>query len=421
MTADVNRILVRPDGPDSQAIQLTENGAIGHFRGHTLHSVFQPIYSFAHDAPVGYEALLRATSAEGKAIAPSELFSGIKDRDDLMQLEQISGTLHFLNFLREDPGDAWLFLNISTRLIRKGYACLRQLLEVLNSCNILPSRVVIEFIEDAVTDVEALKRAAGYLRQSGCLIAIDDFGAGDSNFNRIWDLQPDIVKLDKSILDRAREKPMFRRSCASLVELLHENGALVLMECIEDKPSATLACEVNVDFHQGYFFGKPQRKLQGRHRTANPYFNRHSDICYHISNGNRRTDLIDQLSVLFSHSAAATHPGASLARTCEALLNHPHVVRCYLLDDKGYQIGDTVHGQHAMQNIDSRFRILGNSQVANWSRRSYFRRAMSKPQAIQTTRPYFSLTGAHLCITLSVTIEVEKQTFVLCCDIKWTD
>ena len=45
----------------------------------------------------------------------------------------------------------------------------------------------------------------------GCLIAIDDFGAGHSNFERIWDLEPDSVKLDRSLVSRAANSSKAKR------------------------------------------------------------------------------------------------------------------------------------------------------------------------------------------------------------------
>ena len=57
------------------------------------------------------------------------------------------------------------------------------------------------------------------VRATGCLLALDDFGAGHSNFDRVWNIQPDIVKLDMGLVrhvdqSRARQAIAAGASCA---------------------------------------------------------------------------------------------------------------------------------------------------------------------------------------------------------------
>ncbi|RAG59900.1 EAL domain-containing protein, partial [Burkholderia multivorans] len=60
------------------------------------------------------------------------------------------------------------------------------------------------------------------------LIAIDDFGTGFSNFDRVWRARPDIVKLDRSLVERSTWSPEDRRIMHHLVSMLHQAGAMVL-------------------------------------------------------------------------------------------------------------------------------------------------------------------------------------------------
>ena len=106
-----------PEVDIMQQVEITDSAVIGHFQDYRIHSVFQPIYSFAHAAPIGYEALLRAVDNSGQQVSPLELFSRITEQHELLELEQLSRTLHILNFIREDTQDAWLFLNINPRLM----------------------------------------------------------------------------------------------------------------------------------------------------------------------------------------------------------------------------------------------------------------------------------------------------------------
>jgi EAL domain-containing protein (putative c-di-GMP-specific phosphodiesterase class I) len=92
---------------------------------------------------------------------------------------------------------------------------------------------VIEILEQSVKDALQLGEAVQFFRNQGYLIALDDFGAGHSNFDRVWNLQPDIVKLDRSMIMRAGHNMRIRRMMPVMVSLLHEVGSLVLMEGVE--------------------------------------------------------------------------------------------------------------------------------------------------------------------------------------------
>lgn len=400
-----------------QQIKIIDSEVVGYFQEYQLRSVFQPIYSFAHQSPIGYEALLRATDNKGQSVTPLELFSRTTGQHELLELEQLSRTLHILNFIRENTQDAWLFLNINPRLMNNCKKCLQQLLELLNDYNISPTRIVIEFVEESISDMNDLTKAASYLRQNGCLIAIDDFGAGHSNFNRVWDLRPNIVKLDKSIISRAREDLWFRRVIINLVELLHESESLVLLEGIENAIDANLAHELNADLHQGYFFGRP-KALPFSTNNANHYLNILNKTFHNKSDELKGNVIPEQLQFLFRQAAMGIQPAINLEQACEGLLNYPYVILCYLLDEEGYQVGHSFFGQYSPHTLDTRYRSLGKTKGANWSRRIYFKRAIAEPMSVQYTRPYLSLINAQLCTTLSIAIEVQGKTFVLCCDIK---
>lgn len=69
---------------------------------------------------------------------------------------------------------------------------------LLQRYQIPAARVVVETIEGAIADEGQLSESVQFYKNLGCLVAIDDFGAGHSNIERIWRLVPDIVKLDRS-------------------------------------------------------------------------------------------------------------------------------------------------------------------------------------------------------------------------------
>lgn len=192
-----------PHGDYVAASVANDENTMAYFRGLQLSSAFQPIISLSHRRVVGYEALLRASNAVGAAVAPVDVFALPKDARESIDLDRRCRALHLRYFRDAAIPDAWLFLNVSAQVVLEGRrygAFFNQLLQTLQ----FPARrVVVEILEGAVHDEAQLAVAAEYYRAIGCLVALDDFGAGHSNFERIWRLKPDIVKLDLSLIHAA--------------------------------------------------------------------------------------------------------------------------------------------------------------------------------------------------------------------------
>jgi len=107
---------------------------------------------------------------------------------------------------------------------------------------------------DAVRGRDHLGAAVEHYRKLGCLIVIDDFGAGFSNFDRIWRLRPDIVKIDREMTRRVTIEPLARRMFTGIISVLREAGALVCVEGIETEAEALCAIDANADLMQGDYF-----------------------------------------------------------------------------------------------------------------------------------------------------------------------
>lgn len=122
---------------------------------------------------------------------------------------------------------------------------------------IAPDRIVLELVETASEHPEALLNFIHRARARGFQVAIDDFGVGDSNFERLWRIQPLIVKLDRSLLLNAESHRRARLLLESLVKMIRESGSLVLLEGIETPAQAQLALATDADLLQGFLFGQP--------------------------------------------------------------------------------------------------------------------------------------------------------------------
>lgn len=388
------------------------------FRGLKLSSAFQPILSLANHRTVGHEALLRAQDSNGTGVSPLTVFHDVKAGADAVYLDRLVRTLHTRNYTRSTADNGWLFLNISSDVVVSGPSFGAFFGEMLEHAGIDPSRLVVEILEGAIESNQRLAEAVEYYRHLGCLVAIDDFGAGHSNFDRVWALKPDIVKLDRSLIVRARENARARRMLPNLVSLLHEAACLVLMEGVETREEVLIAIDSDVDLVQGYFFARPTPEIKTSSYKVD------GDLCADFrlkskDNENRRRIFIDPYHAILSQSAAKLSVGREMAGSCLALLNRPHVLRCYLVDAHGQQVGSSLIPQHRNATRDARYLPLADMAGGNWYRRPYVRRALAKLGHVQTTRPYLSATDVTVCITISVAFEIQGETFILCCDIDW--
>lgn len=391
----------------------------GLFRDYIVGSAFQPIFSLSHKNPVGYEALCRPSSSDGARISPLALFGQVKDEADNVLLDRLCRAVHMQNFSMFSD-KSWIFLNVNpiVTVLGKSYGSFFR--EMLEQNAIPPSQVVVEILEQGIYDESILSAAVSYYKNLGCLVAIDDFGASHSNFDRIWNIQPDIVKFDRSIIVQAETNRVVRKALPNLVSLIQELGCIALMEGVETEQQALISIDSNVDLVQGYYFGYPREQLV-EDQDTNLSLLREKHTLFSDAARARYREAVDPCLVEFKAALQKIVSGVQThQQSCERLLALPGVMRLYFLDEGGYQIGGNILKIQMPEYADPRYKPLSEATEANWSRRYYFRQAMLNPGEIQITRPYRSLTGKNQCITLSALIDAPSGKLVACLDLDWS-
>ncbi len=399
-------------------IQVQEGLAHARFGEYTLRTALQPVLSLAHHKPVGYEALLRAYDADDRLVSPHRMFR--KAGDDAIALDQICRALHVHNCVLQGADQNWIFLNVSPALILEGHSTRTILPRVLERHGVPTHRVVVEILETTAYDEENLARCVQYFRDLGCLVAIDDFGAGESNFERIWRLKPDIVKLDRSMVVEAMRTSRVRRILPGLVSLIHEAGCLVVMEGLETAEHALIAMESDVDFVQGFYFGEPRSRLtpdEDYRGVLNDLFNCFQDRVQRQSSSER--SMLSHYSKKFEDAALLFRLSGEAEPAFAEFLALGGVQRCYLLSAEGVQVGANMGTKEAARRLDPRYLPCADADGANWFRRPYFRRALAQPMAVQVSRPYLSIADARACVTFSIAIPETDGVRVLCADLDW--
>jgi len=390
--------------------------------GLAMYSAFQPILSASHARVVGHEALLRAADGAGSELHPPEIFARLEPHLSADRIHQTCSQVHLANFaLQEHPG--WLFLNVNPAAMDDRQAVIDDFGRLLRLSGIEPHRVVVEIIETKVHDEHVLADAVAGFRELGCLVAIDDFGAGESNFERIWRLRPDLVKIDRAMIAEAEESAVVRRILPGLVSLLHEAGCLVVVEGIETAKQALIALGADVDFVQGYFFARPVVLGGSAAPSVDPVAVRRQfdSLILALKHGADEREAIDLdffqcFTSGFESCLAAIEEGVPFFDACQTFLAVAGVQRAYLLDELGYQVGVNAESNRGLY-VDPRLAPCADAAGSNWYRRTYFQAAIHAPGKVHISRPYLSVRDAQSCVTLSIAFESKEGMRVLCADL----
>ena len=123
----------------------------------------------------------------------------------------------------------------------------------------LPAAVLgLEITETVIlSDMRGIERTISRLRNAGIEIALDDFGTGYASLTHLRGLPIDVVKIDRSFIDRVVEDSGDRAIVAGIVSIGRALGLKIVAEGIETAEQADVLREDACDEGQGYFYGRP--------------------------------------------------------------------------------------------------------------------------------------------------------------------
>ena len=122
------------------------------------------------------------------------------------------------------------------------------------------SDVVLEITERASLEgIPDFRTRILNLRDVGYRIAVDDLGAGYAGLNTFAALEPDVVKLDMTLMRNCDKEPVKRKLIGSMAALCRDLGMQVVAEGIETPAERTWSSSSGCDFLQGYLIGRPGR------------------------------------------------------------------------------------------------------------------------------------------------------------------
>ncbi|WP_375738383.1 EAL domain-containing protein [Pseudomonas boanensis] len=371
---------------------------------------FQPFIDTATGLIAGVEALGRLRQSDGRLESVGPLFSGARLSPSALRRLDRQLRDDALERLHLAPDDWFLGLNISPLWIsrlRPGQNL--PSLQQLERSGISAQRIVFE-ITELGGDIQRLVDVVSRYREAGARVAIDDFGAGYSQLDRVLALRPDILKLDMRLFQAAARGGPSSEVVKALAQMAEKTGCWIIAEGVETEAELDFALECGARYVQGFLFAGPQREFF----AADAFVQRFAHLRdrYVQRKLAERANLmalrksLNELMGMLRHWAECNAPTTDLA----APAAYPWLLRIYQCDRHGTQLTPNLHWQKDTWREDSRY--LGH----NWSWRPYFYQLLAEgweERRLTLSSTYRDATTNQYCLTAGQFIDDGRRLLLV--------
>jgi EAL domain-containing protein (putative c-di-GMP-specific phosphodiesterase class I) len=216
----------------------------------------QPIIDVATKEIRAWEMLTRGP--EGTELeSPLQLFSVARQTNMLYDLEMIV-LRKTLDQITSTGCEDDIFINF-TPITLGNSRFVRDLKNMMQSYDsIEPNQITLEITErDSIEGIENFIYNIKVLRGMGIKIAVDDTGAGYASLNTISEIMPDVIKIDRSVIENIDKNSVKESMLKGLLLVAKEAGSTVIAEGIENEHEASVLSRNKVELAQGYFYARP--------------------------------------------------------------------------------------------------------------------------------------------------------------------
>jgi len=245
--------------PGSESVRVRNrtiaNNVVEALDGNRMRLVLQPMVSAKSGEAEIYECLLRMEKPGGQ-IVPAGEFVPIAEQLGLSRLID-RRALELTIALLKKHHDLVLSLNVSglTCSDKEWIAALRRLSDGRKD---ILSRLIVEITETvAIEDLDQTINFVDTLKEFGCRVAIDDFGAGYTSFKNLKLLNVDIVKIDGVFVKNLANDSSDRIFIKTMIDLARIFGMETVAEWVGDEHSVKHLTDAGIDFMQGFYYGLP--------------------------------------------------------------------------------------------------------------------------------------------------------------------
>ncbi len=385
-------------------------------------TAFQPIVSLKRKKIVGLEALTRGyDTANDTMIAPNLLFEAADEADATIELDRLCRRTAIKNFRKiKNFKDMVLFVNLNTAVLNQDgeLQMLTKLYadqEGVSYCNI-----AMEIVESAVENNSKLIEVIEKYRELGFFVALDDFGALHSNLNRLVITKPDIIKIDRCLVNDVSKSYYQRSIIKSIIELAKTIGSLTLAEGLEEEEDIFTCYEMGIDLYQGFYFARPGafdeiavENCINRILTCADKIKRNIETSIHENKEKHKENqkIIEEVERRLNKLAIK-----DFFQEFQETANENDSVQCiYLLDSNGTQIGPTICGCGKKSLKQNHF-FRPAEELDDHSLKDYYYYISHLGLERFYTNPYISLASGQLCRTASFRTNAGAKNYIVCID-----
>ena len=215
---------------------------------------FQPIVSTVDGSVYAYEALMRPKNS-----SPLEVLRIAREHGRLYDIERLTfeNVLEIISANRARFGEKKIFINSIPNSMITEYD-FNRLCEKYGN---IMSQLVIEFTEQADLTGDKIASLRYLFKSKSCMIAIDDYGSGYSNTAAVLSLQPDVIKVDRSLIADINTNVKKQHFLTGIIDFARLNNIKVLAEGVETYDEMSVTIRRGVDFIQGFYTAKPQKEI----------------------------------------------------------------------------------------------------------------------------------------------------------------
>lgn len=218
---------------------------------------FQPILNLQTQSIEKYETLMRIEKEEGEYYSPHDFLDVAKHSKIYSKLSMSLIQKAFETFQISSNSFS---INLSyldmTNIVTTTF-----ILEKLEEFNVGPW-VIFEILEsEGIENYDAVISFIEKVKAYGAKIAIDDFGSGYSNFERIGELRVDFIKIDGSLIKNIDKNDEMKIIAKTIVTFARELGIKTIAEYVHSEEILACVRDIGIDFAQGFYIGKPSSSL----------------------------------------------------------------------------------------------------------------------------------------------------------------
>ncbi len=220
---------------------------------------FQPLYLMENGALYGAETLMRFHCEEFGNVSPTEFIPILEETGLIIPAGQwiLHQALIACRLFQQHIPDFKISINVSYVQIMKS-DIIDEIVSSVRKYQISPSDVIIELTESGILENNLhFSRLWSKLRSKGILLALDDFGTGYSNFHYLYNLSPNIIKIDRSFTVQALTSPYDYNLLGLMSSMAHELDLKLCIEGIETEAELNHIARLKPDYSQGYYWGRP--------------------------------------------------------------------------------------------------------------------------------------------------------------------